>query len=144
MTPAEVALDQFLRRRAWLAKEGRPEAEQEAKLRPWAVIALRAGANIGAMPGDVQLAYEDYRKGNLTDSAARACVADDICSRTEAMSVLAIARDKAIDKVTDRPAADAAKAAREFQEAQNLQVLAAYLGAPAYRCPSLNEFREAA
>lgn len=144
MTPPEIALDQFLRRRAWLAKEGRPEAEQEAKLRPWGAIALRAGANIGAMPGDVQLAHEDYRKGNLPDSTARACVADDLCPLGEALVALAIARDKAIDKITDRPADDPEKAASECRAAQNLSLLAAYLGAPGYRCPSLQTLKEAA
>ena len=133
MNPADVALNQFQRRRAWLAREGRPEAEQDARLRPWAAIALRAGAAIAAMPLDVQLAYEDYRRANCTDSTARACIADDLCCLPDALAALATARDKALD-MTVAAGSDPEKMAKVFAEAQDLQVLAAYLGAPAY-CP---------
>lgn len=133
MTPAQIAAGQFAHRRRWLARSGAPVADQEAKLRPWAAIALRAGADLTQLPPDLQVAVEDYRRVNLGERTARACVADDLCPLTVALETLAQARDAAIDKAHTEPT----EARR--QAAHRLDVLAVHLGAPAYHAIKLRE-----
>lgn len=130
MTPAAIALAQFTQRRAYLARTGTPAAEAEAKLRPWAAIALRAGSDLALISLHVATAHEDYRCARLTDSQARACTAADLCSLPTALAELARARDAAIDHVPEPTAPEFPQASAA---AHQLQVLAAYLGAPAYR-----------
>jgi hypothetical protein len=141
MTPANIALAQFTKRRAWLAANAVPVAEQERRLRPWAAIALRAGADPAAISPDVAAAVEAYRRAGLTQGEAHGLVAVDLCPKPAMLAELARARNAALEAVPDPsdPKFHRAQAAggdsafkRASQAAQDLQVLAALLGAPPY------------
>lgn len=120
MTLAAAALHQFAQRRRY------PVSDHEAALRPWAALALRAGADPAAISPDVAAACEEYRKGGLTEREARACVAADLCPHPVMLAELARARDAALNALP--LAASAAPSSTA-----GLVVLAIHFGAPPYR-----------
>jgi hypothetical protein len=116
---ADAALRQFkLRQR-------HPTRDHEAKLRPWAALALRCGADPAAISPDVGAALEELRRGGVTESLARTIVADDLCPLSEALAELARARKAAFDAL---PLASNAAP----QSTQDLAVLAIHLGCEPY------------
>lgn len=143
MTPAQIAAAEFQRRRAWLSRQvaGRHEQPGAAnvKLLPWLHIAAMAGAQIDAVYEDAVTIFPFDQGGKVVKSPIVLTLTND--ERTTALQTLARARDAAVDAVPD-PSHETF--ARLSAAAHGLQNLAAYLGAPPYRCPSLSAEKEAA
>lgn len=130
-----IALEQFTRRRAWLAREVRERrlasAEADQRLAPWAALALRAGAELSQIGTEAFATVEDYRKAGLTDREARACTAEDLCPLAECRRQLAIARDAAIDITLSKT--------ERTPQARALMRLADHFHCAPYHCATLKE-----
>jgi hypothetical protein len=99
---AGIALAAFRARwtNAWAAVDaGRiKEEEVQRHTRPWAAIALLAGADAGAIHPDLpELLAQRFN----TPGGARWLLADDLCPRRHWLPLLAKARDKAMATVND-------------------------------------------
>ncbi|MGX7896864.1 hypothetical protein [Tsuneonella sp. HG222] len=122
---ATIALRQLDLRRQRRPQGCATKAEHEARLRPWAALAIRAGADLAAVSPDAPACYEDYRQAGCSDAEARALVADDLCPLPQVVAALATARDAALDALP--LAASAAPASTS-----DLVVLAIHFGCPGY------------
>ena len=118
MTRAAIAAREYaLRRQAALRAVAADELTRdraEAMLRPWAAIALLAGADVPELAEEVA-----WRVDDATPIAfARAIVALYTCDRAEWVPALATARDRAVEAAQRNP--------EHVERAHGLQRLARY------------------
>lgn len=134
LTPLATA--ELGRRRDWLRQQlraGRITAAQaEARPRPWAAIALRAGAPCPA------LSTELAEREAAGDRWPRLTLAEDLCPLPALRKELTRARDAALPRIWAGLASD-----EEARRALGLVRLATHFGAPAYE-PAPVEQRAAA
>lgn len=121
MSLAKFAAAELDRRRAQasqlVAQNKWRRDDAEAKVLPWLHVALLAGSSLDGIVD---------RTDHLPVSAG---------DKTNALLALARARDAEVDRVTDTPPSDPAKAKALVERARQLAKLALHLGAPPYLPP---------
>lgn len=101
---ADLALAQFRTRQAnarRMVKAGEiPLAQAEAAMRPWASLALRAGAELPELaPERTGFAvWQVTPPGAVPPETVRAMLAEEVCPIERCRHALRAARDKAIDR----------------------------------------------
>lgn len=136
MNSAEIARQEFLRRRAWLVREygeGRIALDEaEARLRPWLHAAAMIGAQLDLCVDHHVVIYPWARAGEAMRIPLALSLSPD--QRNEARFAVARARDAA---VCYAEAASGEERARLIPPARALALLAHDLCAPPFGHPSL-------
>jgi len=112
------------------------KGQAEAQLRPWAAIAIRAGADVPPAKAALTDQADRARKSwpdfsaERIESVSRALLADDICRREQWAPVLLDARDRTF-------ASNPAPGTPECARAIALNTLCLFFGLPIWRDPTL-------
>lgn len=141
---AHAAAAEFDRRRAWLHSQlhaGKlTESQAEKKLRPWAAIALRAGATPTPLAAELaaRIADRPAIRPERAEAWARLSLAEDLCPLPRALEELGRAHDAAVARIWSGAAGD-----MEVRRTMGLVWLAIHLGVAAW-APAPIEQRAAA